>query len=535
MRGIVFLNLWVVMLVAFATAQSPASRGKMLLVTPFENVSGTPGLQWIGDAFPEILGQRMSSRALYVIGRDDRLRAFDQLGLPVTLRPSRATLYRVAEQMGVDYLVFGYYSFDGRILTAKAQLLDMEKMRLSPEIIESGPLIELIDLQTALAWDLVRIVRPDFPVSHDAFKAAAPPIRLDAFENYIRGILATMPQEKIRRFREAVRLSPNYTAALLQLGKTYYSERQYEQSIATLEKIPSGDSIAREASFYLGLAAYYHGDLAKSENAFRALASQLPLMEVYNNLGVVSARRGDKGALDYFQKAVQTDPNDPDYRFNLAVSYFRAGDQPNAARQVREALNLRPNDSEAKAFLDLVTGLPTIRAAQTLPSPRPGIPLERIKRNYDESSFRQLVLEIEAEAETRLAKTDPRTHARFHVTRGHELLGQGFVSEAENEFREAISLDANNADAHAGLARALESKPDHIAARAEANIALRLRPFAEPLLVLARLDLSDNKMETAAESVNRALQLEPSNGSALALKRAIAAKLAEKAPPLPNP
>jgi Flp pilus assembly protein TadD len=109
------------------------------------------------------------------------------------------------------------------------------------------------------------------------------------------------------------------------------------------------------------------------------------------------------------------------------------------------------------------------------------------------------------------------------------------VSEAENEFREAISLDANNADAHAGLARALESKPDHIAARAEANTALRLRPFAEPLLVLARLDLSDNKMETAAESVNRALQLEPSNGSALALKRAIAAKLAEKAPPLPNP
>ena len=535
MRGIVFLNLWVVMLVAFATAQSPASRGKMLLVTPFENVSGTPGLQWIGDAFPEILGQRMSSRALYVIGRDDRLRAFDQLGLPVTLRPSRATLYRVAEQMGVDYLVFGYYSFDGRILTAKAQLLDMEKMRLSPEIIESGPLIELIDLQTALAWDLVRIVRPDFPVSHDAFKAAAPPIRLDAFENYIRGILATMPQEKIRRFREAVRLSPNYTAALLQLGKSYYSERQYEQAIATLEKIPSGDSIAREASFYLGLAAYYHGDLAKSQNAFRALASQLPLMEVYNNLGVVSARRGDKGALDYFQKAVQTDPNDPDYRFNLAISYFRAGDQPNAARQVREALNLRPNDSEAKAFLDLVTGLPTIRAAQTLPSPRPGIPLERIKRNYDESSFRQLVLEIEAEAETRMAKTDPRTHARFHVTRGHELLGQGFVSEAENEFREAISLDANNADAHAGLARALESKPDPITARAEANTALRLRPFAEPLLVLARLDLSDNKMETAAESVNRALQLEPSNGSALALKRAIAAKLAEKAPPLPNP
>jgi tetratricopeptide (TPR) repeat protein len=526
--------LLVTALIAPAIAQSGAASGKILLVTPFENTSGTPGLEWISEAFPAILSQRMSSRALYLVGRDDRLRAFDQAGLPASLHPSRATLYRIAEQMGVDYVVLGHYSFDGRIFTAKAQLLDMGKMRLSLEVAESGPLIELIDLQTALAWDLLRMLRPDFPVSHDAFKAAAPPIRLDAFENYIRGIVATNPQEKIRHFREAVRVTPNYAVALLQLGKTYYSERQYEQAISALEKIPSGDSVAREASFYLGLAAYYHGDYAKSQNAFHALASQFPLTEVYNNLGVVSARRGDRSSLDYFQKAVQADPNDPDYRFNLAVSYFRAGDQPNAARQIHEALSLRPNDSEAKSFLDAVTGVPTIRSTQAaLPQTR--IPLERIKRNYDESSFRQLVLEIQAEAESRLVRTDPRTHARFHVTRGHELLGQGFVAEAENEFREAISLDSNNADAHAGLARVLETKPDPAAARTEANIALRLRSFAEPLLVLARLDLSDNKTETAAESVDRALQLEPSNGSALALKRAIAAKLAEKAQPLPHP
>jgi hypothetical protein len=36
-----------------------------------------------------------------------------------------------------------------------------------------------------------------------------------------------------------------------------------------------------------------------------------------------------------------------------------------------------------------------------------------------------------------------------------------------------------------------------------------IRDLREPLLVLARLDLSDNKTDTAAESVNRALQLEP--------------------------
>jgi tetratricopeptide (TPR) repeat protein len=506
----------------------------MLVIAPFDNISNAPGLEWIGESFPEILGPRMSSRSLYIVGRDDRVRAFDQAGLPINLRPSRATLYRIAEQMGVDYVVFGRYSFDGRIFTAKAQLMDMEKLRLSPEVTEAGPLIELIDLQTALAWDLLRIIRPDFPVSRDAFNAAAPPLRLDAFENYVRGMSTTDPEEKIRHFRAAVRTAPNYTAALLQLGKTYYAERQYEQAIAVLERIPSGDSIAREAYFYLGLAAYFHGDFVRSQNAFHSLAAQLPLTEVYNNLGVVAARRGDKSALEFFQKAVQADPADADYRFNLAVSYFRAGDQSNAVRQLHEALSLRPNDTEAKSFLDTVNGIPAVRSAQNVPL-QGRIPLERIKRNYDESSFRQLVIEIQAEAESRLAKTDPRTHARFHVTRGHELLAQGFVGEAESEFREAIALDSGDADAHAGLARVLEIKTDAAGARAEANAALRIRAFAEPLLVLARLDLSDNKTDTAAASVNRALQLEPSNGSALALKRAIAAKLAEKAQPLPNP
>ena len=98
----------------------------------------------------------------------------------------------------------------------------------------------------------------------------------------------------------------------------------------------------------------------------------------------------------------------------------------------------------------------------------------------------------------------------------------------------ALSLSAEDPQAHAGLARVLEAQNDANGARSEAEAALRLKPLAEPLLVLARLDLRDNKAEAAAQSVDRALQLEPNNATALALKRAVAAKLAEKAQPLPN-
>lgn len=525
---VVLVALWATL----AFGQSPSRAAQTIIIFPFENASNAPGIEWVGESFPEILGTRLSSSSFYVFGRDDRLRAYDQIGIPVELHPSRATLYRIAEQMGADYVVFGRYDFNGQRFSATAQLLDMNKQRLAQEVGESGPLLELIDIQSGLAWDLLHQLRPTLAITHDAFRSAAPLIRLDALENYIRGILAGSPEDKIEHFRQAVRTAPDYGDALLALGKTYYKQKQYDQAVSTLQRISRGDPLAREASFYSGLAAYYRSDYATAESSFRFLQSQLPLSEIANNLGVVTAKHNEKNALPLFQKAVGMDPNDADYRYNLALTLYRTGDSTSAAKQLRELLAAHPNDAEARSLLDSITGMPIVRASGNgLNASKTS---ERFKQNYDESSFRQLALEIQATAEERLAKTDPKTHANFHVSRGRELLGQGFVAEAEGEFHEAISLESSNADAHSGMSRVLEAKHDVAGARTEAETALRLRPFAEPLLVLARLELSENKEEAATEHVNRALQLEPANSSALALKRAIAAKLAEKAQAVQN-
>jgi tetratricopeptide (TPR) repeat protein len=418
-------------------------------------------------------------------------------------------------------------------LTATAQLLDMDRQRLSPEVRESAPLVQLIDVQTLIAWDLLRVMSPDFPVARDAFRQSAEPIRLDVLEDYVHGVTASTPPDKIRFFQQAVRLDPQYGKARLALGRTYYSERQYDDAIATLDKIPHTGSLAREANFVLGLAAYFRGNYGRAKSAFEFVASQLPLTEVYNNLGVLAARQNDSHALGYFQKAVQADPADGDYRFNIGLAYYRAGNLTEAARQLREAVNLHPGDAEAKAFLDAMAAQATSVLQPSASKSTTHAPLERIKRNYDENSFRQVVLQMEAAGEQGLTK-DPHTHARFHVTRARELFAQGFVTEAEREFREAVALDSSNTDAHAGLAQTLEGKQDFAGARLEAETALRIHPSVEPLLTLARVNMSENKAEAAAEHVERALQLDPANLSALALKRTIAAKLAQKAQPLPN-
>jgi tetratricopeptide (TPR) repeat protein/TolB-like protein len=527
------VSLLILSLAAFA--QGPAATaGQTLLVVPFENQSKAPGIEWISDAFPELLQERLNSATLFVLSREDRIRAYDRLGIPVELHPSRATIYRIAEQLDVDYVVLGLYQFDGRTFASTAQLLDMRRQRLLPEMHQSGPLLQLIDIQTALAWDVLHTLRPQASTTRQAYVAAAPLIRLDAFENYVRGVTAPTAEDQIQHLREAVRLNPAYPEALLQLGKVYYGSRQYEQAVSSLARVPENNPLAREANFYLGLAAYSQGDFPRAEAAFRFVAARLPLAEVYNNLAVVTSRSDRKTAAEYFQKAIDADPNDPDYHFNLAVELYRAGDVAGASRQLREVLSLKPGDAAAKAFLDTI--VPTANASGQRPMVPASqkIPLERVRTNYDESSFRQLALNIETVAEQRLAKTDPHKHAQFHADRGHQLLAQGFLSEAEAEFREAISLNPSNAEAHAGLASVLEAQNNWTAARSEAQESLRLRQSPEPLLVLARLDLRDNSNEAAAENVERALRLEPSNAAALALKHAVAAKLAQEAQPLPN-
>lgn len=504
--SLLFLAAWAVP----SSAQphsGPARVSRLLLIIPFENTSTATGADWISESFPEVWSTRLSPSGFFIMGRDDRLNAFDRLGIPPGAKPSRATLYQVGQQLDADYLVVGDYRVDQTNITAHARVMDMERLRMSPEFTETGSLTNLISIQTALAWDILNTLSPGVPAK-DSFVARFPGQRPDVLENYVRGITATNDQEKIKYYKEAVRLEPTHAPAMLQLGKSYYKVRDYESAASWLARIPKTDINDNEAQFYLGLATFYAGHMDKAENAFQTLVARLPLTEVLNNLGVVAARRGEKAARGYFEKSVQTDPNEPDYRFNLAVMLFREGDTQGAAHELRELLAIHP-DTEAKTFLEaVVSGTQPAR-----------MPLERIKRNYDESTFRQIALEIENTNEARLAKSDPASHAAFHVRHGQELLQSSLPGEAEREFREAVVLDPASAGAHAGLAAVLETDQDVAGARNEARMSLKLQPTADAYLVMARLDLAENKSASATQNVDHALALDPANAAATALKR----------------
>ena len=75
---------------------------------------------------------------------------------------------------------------------------------------------------------------PHFAIAEQTFLAAAGGVKLSSFEDYIRGTSAPTSDERLKRLQAAVTETPNYTAALLALGKEQSAALQYEAAAATL-------------------------------------------------------------------------------------------------------------------------------------------------------------------------------------------------------------------------------------------------------------------------------------------------------------
>jgi len=507
-----------------ADAEAQA-RGRLLLVLPFENRTGQPNLDWIGEGTADIFNRRLAAAGFLTISRDDRLYALDRLGLPLNFQPSRATTIRIAQLLDADSVIIGSYTETGTSLTATAQILDLHRLTLSPPVAQQGELKNLLDTFNALAWGVARKLDPSYSVAEPTFLAADGPLRPDAFENYIRGLIAEAPSGRIIHLREAVRLSPGFTPARLALGKAYFANQDYTSAAATFGQMPKDDPDALEADFYRGLALLYTANYMGAEDAFAFVRAQLPLPEVVNNEGVAASRRGHDGA-PLFQQAVASDPRDADYHFNLAVALRKKNDIAGAIHEIDAALKLRPQDAEAQAFAAALKDPASVPV-----SPDKGkailddtLPLERIKRSYNETEFRQAAFEMEQMQAMRLAALPPQQRAAKLVADGDQFLNRGLILEAEREYQAALQADPSSALAHAGLAQVREHSLDLKAARAEAQQSLTLAPNVPAYLVLARMDLQSNQLSAAAAAVSAALHLEPANASAQGMKLAVEAK-----------
>lgn len=531
-KAVRLVSLLIFALVSGQLKGAPAAR--TVLVFPFINRSTRADLNWISEGFAVILSSRLASADRYVLGREERNAAYAQLELPPEAPLSLASEYKVAEILGVDWAVVGNFNVEGNRLTARARLLEAHGLKLSPALEATGELSDLVELQTQLAWRLLAAHDPDFVVGQeDDFRRRFPEVRLDAFENYIRGILATDTASRVHFLTEADRRNPLDHQAAFQLGLFYFDQKDYAKSVLWLRKLDERDSNYLESLFHIGVGEYFLGHEAVAEQAFTALERQIPLTEVSNNLGVMEAHRNDfADALVQFNRAYQADSTDPDFSFNMGVCLWYLKRYNEAYKYLKEALSLDDDDPGAHSLLALVSGKLGDSQRQQVErkwiADHEGIPISkitdddilpqtRIKKNYDGRAFRLLALTVQNAMEQSLARKPPLEHAEVHLADGKRLFAEGRLAEADRELSEAVSLVPQDDQAHLIFAQVLEAESKHQEAAAEIETALKLKNSVAAHILLARVYFAMNRLDAARAQGQIALGLEPGNSEAAQL------------------
>jgi len=336
MRKIFFIFLFLSISFSSAIAQNNSDR---VLILPFENTSGKPEFNWVGESFADSLSDLLKVPSLNVVSNEERKIIQQRLGVPLTNLPSLATSLRLAREARATLLIAGKYNIvpaqgeTAASLSIVARIIRVNEGRFLNEELPDGRRITrdinlkdaLANLQTIegqLTFQILYQRDKNLPFAQKYFLEAANKVPARAFEAYIKGLLTSESEAQTREnyFKNAMRLyaeakpEETYTDAALELGHLYLNQRQNQNAVDYFgrviesvtkcqeeakreNKVPQcKDESFAEAAFYTGLIYWAQENYEQALAVLRPLADDLKLTSVYNTLGAIAvqAARAEK-------------------------------------------------------------------------------------------------------------------------------------------------------------------------------------------------------------------------------------------------
>ncbi len=522
------LSLLLSIALAGSTGESAAVAAQAaprLLVAPFESAARDGRTYWLGEAVAVLITDDLNARGLGAITRNTRERAYEQLHLPPNAVLTRATVIRIGQLVGAERVVVGEVRVDGDALTINARPIGIDIGRADAEIVERGELKDLF----AMAQRVARRAVPG------GTTASAPTPSLQAFEQFVKGLLAEQPASQATFLETALKLDPSYDRARLALWDVRTAQGDHAAALAAVKGVPRTSAMARRARFRSAVSLIGLRQYDEAFSVLTALEDEQDEPAVLNNLGVVQIRRGStpetgKPAF-FFTKAAKAEPADPDYLFNLGYAYALDRDPQAAIYWLREALRRNPADAQAHIVLadaldsagstveaarerELAVQLSSRYAETSRRGTAESLPrgLERVRQDLE--SRRDLAVEQIVNT----AQRDQQEMAQFHLDRGRRLFEREQNQEAMAELRRAVFLSPYEAEAHLliGRIQLRASRPREAIDALKISIWSRDGAPAHVALAEAYLQLKDTA--AARAQVQRALALDPSSVEARRLQ-----------------
>jgi protein O-GlcNAc transferase len=296
-------------------------------------------------------------------------------------------------------------------------------------------------------------------------------------------------QEAVILLQKVVAAEPNNAEAMTNLGMALSQAQLAKDAVPVLQR-----SIAlapQSVTAHQDLAAAYvqlsqFGDAVDELRAALKLAPDLP--QLHYNLGLALKMQDDAAAaIPELETAEKLDPSAPEAPYLLGVLYMQTGRYDDAAREMNTSLKLRPENGDGWATLgsvyDKLNKLPeatsalreAIRQQPGQPDPHLTLAGVLVKQNQptEAASERRKAADL-------MRSNMNRQRAEVATNSGNSQLRSGEVEGAIVQFRDALSYDPSYAEAHLGLANALDRQGKTAEAAAERQKAEAAKTAANP-------------------------------------------------------
>ncbi len=540
-----FVGVLLGLVVGAGAAQAAA--GDTVVVMPFENRSQMAQYNWIRESFSILLAEVLDVPGMVVLGREERNLAFDRLRLSPSDLLTRAAMIRVADASQANLALIGEFDIggekDGATIAITARLIEAREGRLVGNKVFnfSGPLSELQRMQGELAWNVVYVRNPSLPYSRDQFVRKARTAPPKAYESLVKAVQTRDPKLRESFLRRAIQeydmgdATGHYGQALHELGMLLYRQDNFAEAVKQFKLLDREDQSFAEGQFYLGVAAWKANDLNEAAAAFERLAEVAPLLESLNNAGAALFLKGDRErALTFLRRAVANSPNDPAYRFNYGYALWRNQNFDEAVQHLQAAVKSNPRDGEAWFVLgkalaaagkEAEAGQAENEAKRHLESyarwtvaPDKVPALFRLKPEFNRVEYYKL----ERKQNAGSGVSAQQISLRQSLDRAHQLIKARNDSEAFAELQRALAIDSTNAEAHFLRAVVMQRNNQLEGALSALQSAVSWNPrMIEAHILLGRIYLSRGDRAQALAHCRQALEIDPQNRDAIALKQQI--------------
>jgi adenylate cyclase len=309
-------------------AAAPLSDRASIAVLPFENMSDDPSQEYFADGMTEDLITDLSKiSSLFVIARNS---VFTYKNQPVKAQ-------RVAEELGVRYILEGSVRRAGSQVRINAQLIDAATGgHLWAERFDKD-LGDIFALQDDVTRKIVSALELELTTDEKAgLRRASDETSPEVYDLYLRGVdrLRQFTPESISQarmfFLKALSLDPGYARAYATMAFTFTAAGIFFNSERADEAIDQ---------------ALYYGE--------KALELDDTLPQGYFAMSIARLRQGrHEEALAAAREAIKFDPNYADGYVALANVLFFSGEGEEAEVMMRKAMELNPRYSAA--YIDIL-------------------------------------------------------------------------------------------------------------------------------------------------------------------------------------